>query len=212
MTIEIAIVDYGVGNLLSVKRAFDKVANENNIIITNDPKIIRRAKRIVLPGDGAFSHCSQALRSIDGMIETLNIAVLQNKRPFLGICVGMQLMADYSLENGKHSGLGWIAGCVKPITITNHNFKIPHMGWNDIKFHNNHAMLHGLNSGIHTYFVHSYAFYPKYPEQDLIATVDYETSITAIIAKDNMIGMQFHPEKSQIIGLDLINRFVNWQP
>jgi glutamine amidotransferase len=209
------IIDYGSGNLHSAQKAFERAAGgSGQIAITSDPDEVRKAERIVLPGVGAFKDCHAGLMAVPGMRETLQEQVIARGKPFLGICVGMQLMATRGLEHDITQGLGWIAGDVKPITPTDSNLKIPHMGWNTLNAKRPHALLDGIalgESGLHAYFVHSYQLEAALPE-DVIATSDYAGPITAMVGYDNMAGTQFHPEKSQTLGLALIANFLRWKP
>lgn len=209
------IIDYGSGNLHSALKAFERAAGgSGQIAITSDPEEVRKAERIVLPGVGAFKDCHAGLMAVPGMRETLQEQVIARGKPFLGICVGMQLMATRGLEHDITQGLGWIAGDVKPITPTDSNLKIPHMGWNTLNAKRPHALLDGIalgESGLHAYFVHSYQLEAALPE-DVIATSDYAGPITAMVGYDNMAGTQFHPEKSQTLGLALIANFLRWKP
>ncbi|MCH2547842.1 MAG: imidazole glycerol phosphate synthase subunit HisH [Alphaproteobacteria bacterium] len=203
----VALIDYGAGNLHSAEKAFRHVAGNQEICVTADPRLIAQADRIVLPGVGAFADCIQGLQAISGLTDALTEAVITRQRPFLGICVGMQMMMESGVEHGIHSGLGWIKGQVEAIHPVNPHYKIPHMGWNDLHIHDDHPVLHNIHAGDHAYFVHSFHALCTNP-QDVLATVDYGTPITAIIARDNMIGAQFHPEKSQKTGLKLIKNFL----
>ena len=209
------IIDYGSGNLHSALKAFERAAGgSGQIAITSDPDDVRKAERIVLPGVGAFKDCHAGLMAVPGMRETLQEQVIARGKPFLGICVGMQLMATRGLEHDITQGLGWIAGDVKPITPADSTLKIPHMGWNTLNAKRPHALLDGIalgESGLHAYFVHSYQLEAALPE-DVIATSDYAGPITAMVGYDNMAGTQFHPEKSQTLGLALIANFLRWKP
>ena len=209
------IIDYGSGNLHSALKAFERAAGgSGQIDITSDPDEVRKAERIVLPGVGAFKDCHAGLMAVHGMRETLQEQVIARGKPFLGICVGMQLMATRGLEHDITQGLGWIAGDVKPITPTDSKLKIPHMGWNTLNAKRPHALLDGIalgENGLHAYFVHSYQLDAALPE-DVIATSDYAGPITAMVGYDNMAGTQFHPEKSQTLGLALIANFLRWKP
>ncbi|MDR3462084.1 MAG: imidazole glycerol phosphate synthase subunit HisH [Beijerinckiaceae bacterium] len=214
----VAIVDYGSGNLHSALKAFERAAREagldETIVLTSAPEVIAKADRVVLPGVGAFADCRRGLEAVPGLIEALDEAVTVKGRPFLGICVGMQLMADRGLENGVTPGLGWIPGEVAAIAPSDPGLKIPHMGWNTLDVARSHPVFAGIPTGPdgwHAYFVHSYAFRAKNPA-DVLATTDYGGPITAVVAKDTMIGTQFHPEKSQALGLALIGNFLRWQP
>jgi imidazole glycerol-phosphate synthase subunit HisH len=212
------IIDYGSGNLHSAAKAFERAAHDNKIkaqiIVSNKPEDLEKAERIVLPGVGAFKDCRNGLLAIDGMRAALQDQVIVKGKPFLGICVGMQLMATRGVEHEVTPGLGWIAGDVLPITPGDSNLKIPHMGWNTIRPEGQHALLDGIplgNEGLHAYFVHSYHLKPTLPE-DLIATADYGGEVTAMAGYDNIVGTQFHPEKSQALGLALIANFLRWRP
>jgi imidazole glycerol-phosphate synthase subunit HisH len=212
------IIDYGSGNLHSAAKAFERAAKDYkikaDIIVSNDPDDVVKAERIVLPGVGAFKDCRNGLLAVAGMREALQEQVITKGKPILGICVGMQLMATRGQEHEMTQGLGWIAGDVKPIVPSDKTLKIPHMGWNTIKPHGQHALLDGIltgDDGLHAYFVHSYHLEPALPE-DVIATSDYASEITAIAGYDNIVGTQFHPEKSQALGLALIANFLRWRP
>lgn len=212
------IVDYGSGNLHSARKAFERAAREAGltepIIVSTDPETVREADRIVLPGVGAFADCRRGLAAVPGMTEALNEAVVSRGRPFLGICVGMQLMAARGLEHETTPGFGWISGDVAAIKPKDPSLKIPHMGWNTLELAHPHPLLAGIptgQKGLHAYFVHSYAF-DGVASQEVVATTDYGGSIIAIVGRDNMVGTQFHPEKSQAMGLALIGNFLRWQP
>lgn len=212
----VAIVDYGSGNLRSAAKAFERVAAEDGldaeIAVTARADIIARADRIVLPGVGAFGDCRDGLAALPGMVDALSEQVLERGRPFLGICVGMQLLAETGREHGSHSGLGWIKGEVVPITPSDPALKVPHMGWNELAFVPGcHPLLTDLPDNPHAYFVHSYRFACTAPAQAL-ARVDYGGPITAVIGRDNIVGTQFHPEKSQATGLKVISNFLKWMP
>lgn len=214
----VAIIDYGSGNLHSAAKAFERAAREQGsplaVQVTAHPEQVRSAERIVLPGVGAFADCRNGLLSIPGMIEALEESVRERGKPFLGICVGLQLMAERGLEHGLTPGLGWIEGEVRAIEPSDPRLKIPHMGWNTLDVARPHALFEGIPTGergLNAYFVHSYHFVPSDAET-LIATTDYAGPITAFIAKDNMAGSQFHPEKSQKLGLSLIANFLRWKP
>ncbi|MDZ7893924.1 MAG: imidazole glycerol phosphate synthase subunit HisH [Sphingobium sp.] len=206
MTAQIALIDYGAGNLHSVHNALVK-AGAGHAVITADPDLVSRADRIVLPGVGAFRACRDALVAIPGMVDALRDAVLVRGVPFMGICVGMQLMADAGEEFGRHDGLGWIPGTVRLIQPTDPALKVPHMGWNDV-VPAGHAPL--LVPG-EAYFLHSYHFDAADPAH-VIATTDHGGPLVAAIGRDNMLGVQFHPEKSQSYGLSLLSRFLEWRP
>jgi imidazole glycerol-phosphate synthase subunit HisH len=212
------IIDYGSGNLHSVAKAFERAAKDFKIkvdvVVSNKPEDLEKAERIVLPGVGAFKDCMNGLLAVAGLREALQEQVITKGKPILGICVGMQLMATRGLEHETTKGLGWIAGDVKPIAPSDATLKIPHMGWNTLKPYGQHALLDGIltgDNGLHAYFVHSYHMVPTLPE-DLIATADYAGEITAMVGYDNIVGTQFHPEKSQTLGLALISNFLRWRP
>jgi glutamine amidotransferase len=214
----VAIVDYGSGNLHSAAKAFERAARESGhdqrIVVTSDPAEVAAAARVVLPGVGAFADCRRGLDEIDGMVEALNESVLQRGRPFFGICVGMQLMAERGREYQVTPGLGWIAGEVDRIQPSDPNLKIPHMGWNTLNMLKPHPLLDEVPlgpDGLHGYFVHSYELIPA-QHSDLVAQADYGGPLTAIVGRDNMVGTQFHPEKSQRLGLKLIANFLRWRP
>ena len=214
----VAIVDYGSGNLHSAAKAFERAAHDcgldQPILVTRDPEVVASADRVVLPGVGAFADCRRGLDSLPGMVGALEEAVRQKGRPFFGICVGMQLLAERGREYEVTEGLGWIAGEVDRITPSDPDLKIPHMGWNTLNVDRAHPLLGGLTlgpEGLHAYFVHSYEL--KVAQRaDLVADAEYGGPITAIVARDNIIGTQFHPEKSQRLGLALIANFLNWKP
>jgi len=214
----VAIIDYGSGNLHSAAKAFERAAREQGspleVKVTAEPEVVRQAERVVLPGVGAFADCRQGLVNIPGMIEALEETVQERGKPFLGICVGLQLMAERGLEHGLTPGLGWIAGEVRAIAPSDPSLKIPHMGWNTLDLARKHALLEGIptgEAGLNAYFVHSYHLIP-FGTETLVATTDYGGPITAFVAKDNMAGSQFHPEKSQKLGLALIANFLTWKP
>jgi glutamine amidotransferase len=201
--VTVALIDYGAGNLHSVANAL-KAAGATDLAITADPNIVARAERIVLPGVGAFGACANAVRSVTDMVEALDRRVRGDGVPFLGICVGMQLMAETGEELGVHQGLGWISGTVGLLTPTSTDAKVPHMGWNDVTPSVSHPLIeHG-----EAYFLHSYAF----TGDDVLATTDHAGPLTAAIGRDNMLGVQFHPEKSQRYGIALLERFLAWRP
>jgi imidazole glycerol-phosphate synthase subunit HisH len=216
--VTVAIVDYGSGNLHSAAKAFERAAHDAGIdqpiVVTDDPRVVAAADRVVLPGVGAFADCRRGLDAVDGMVEALDEAVHQKGRPFFGICVGMQLLAERGREYEVTQGLGWIAGEVDRITPADANLKIPHMGWNTLNVTRPHKLVEGLTlgpDGRHAYFVHSYEF--KVAQRaDLVAEADYGGPVTAIVARDNLVGTQFHPEKSQKLGLALIANFLTWKP
>ena len=207
------LVDYDSGNLHSAEKAFQRMAAETaggDILVTSRPEDVARADRIVLPGDGAFPACRRALGSYGGLFEAISEGVTQGK-PFLGICVGMQMLATWGREYEDTPGFGWIGGEVARITPADPALKVPHMGWNDLVIHRPHPVLAGIATGDHAYFVHSYHFRVDDPAH-LLAHVDYAGPITAIVGTGNIIGTQFHPEKSQATGLRLIANFLHWQP
>src|ERR1700722_7551972 len=199
-----ALIDYGSGNLASAAKALARAATGTGleIVTTADPDIVRDAERIVLPGVGAFADCMRGLSAVPGMIEVLREKVLKQGAPFLGICVGMQLLATVGREFGDHAGLGWIAGEVVKITPNDPSLKIPHMGWNELNILRPHALLDGIASGANVYFVHSFQLKPAL-EDDLLATTDYGGPLTAMVGNENIAGTQFHPEKSQAAGIRL---------
>ena len=209
----VAIVDYGAGNLRSAEKALAEAAGDSaRVVVTADPEAVRRADRVVLPGVGAFADCKRGLDSLPGMVEALEETVLKAGKPFLGICVGMQLMASWGVEFGTHKGLDWIKGKVVALDPADPALRIPQMGWNDLKLNDTrHPALAGTKTGDHAYFVHSYHFIAERP-QDVLATVDYGGPVTAIIGRDNLLGVQFHPEKSQQVGLNLLASFLKWNP
>ena len=215
MAARVAIIDYGSGNLRSAEKAFARVAGEQSsgheIVVTSNPDEVRRAERVVLPGVGAFADCMNGLSAIEGMVEALEDAVIRRGTPFLGICVGMQLMATVGREHGDHKGLGWIDGEVVHLTPKDPALKIPHMGWNELCVAKPHPLLAGLGEDAHAYFVHSYHLRPRDPAQ-VLATTDYAGEFAAMVGRDNIAGTQFHPEKSQAVGLALIGRFLAWRP
>jgi glutamine amidotransferase len=201
--VTLALIDYGAGNLQSVANAL-KAAGGRDVAITADPERVRGADRIVLPGVGAFGACAAALRGVPGMVEALDERVRRDGVPFLGICVGMQLMARVGEEMGEHEGLGWIDGRVRLLTPSDPAAKVPHMGWNDVRPVSPHPLIEAGEA----YFLHSYAF----EGADVVATTDHAGPVVAAIARGNMAGVQFHPEKSQRYGLALLERFLEWRP
>lgn len=206
------LIDYDSGNLHSAQKAFERMAREvdgGEIIVTADPETVAKADRIVLPGDGAFPHCRAELLSRTGLGEAITEAVTKRAVPFMGICVGMQMLATTGHEYEPTPGFGWIAGDIRKITPADDTLKIPHMGWNDLIIDSPHPVLAGIKTGDHAYFVHSYAMTVSNPAERL-AHVDYAGDITAIVGRDNIIGMQFHPEKSQEAGLRMIGNFLEW--
>ena len=208
------LVDYESGNLHSAQKAFERMAAEvggGTVIVTARPEDVLRADRIVLPGDGAFPACRRQLAAVSGMTEALHEAVIDKGRPFLGICVGMQLLATTGHEYQPTPGLDWIAGDITRIKPDTPGMKVPHMGWNDLVIDRPHPVLEGLSTGDHAYFVHSYRFEVADPAH-LLAHVDYGGPVTAIVGRDTILGTQFHPEKSQAAGLRLIGNFLRWAP
>jgi glutamine amidotransferase len=209
------VIDYGSGNLRSAAKAFERAARESGadgrVLVTNHADSLRDASRVVLPGVGAFADCRRGLAAVPGMEEALRHVVLKEGRPFLGICVGMQLLAERGREFETVDGLGWLKGEVTALTPSDPALKIPHMGWNELRIHRPHPVFEGIATGAHAYFVHSYGFVPADPTQ-CIADVDYGGPVTAAIGRDNIVGVQFHPEKSQATGLRLIANFLRWKP
>ncbi|WP_395666481.1 imidazole glycerol phosphate synthase subunit HisH [Methylocella sp.] len=216
---KVAIVDYGSGNLHSAHKAFERAAREAGIAaevaVTADAALVRAADRVVLPGVGAFADCRRGLKSVAGLYEAMRAAVLERGRPFLGVCVGMQLLATRGLEHGDTPGLNWVEGVVDALRPSDPALRIPHMGWNTLEPEGElHPVLEGLPlgpAGLHAYFVHSYAFRPKHAE-NLVASSDYGGKFAAMVGRDNILGVQFHPEKSQELGLRLIANFLKWKP
>ncbi|MCE4222227.1 imidazole glycerol phosphate synthase subunit HisH [Methylobacterium sp. C25] len=217
--VTVAIIDYGSGNLHSAAKAFERAAREagldgTRIVVTDRPDDVAVAERVVLPGVGAYADCRRGLDSVPGMVEAMTQAVRGRGRPFLGICVGMQLMATRGLEYETTQGLDWIAGDVAPIAPSDPSLKIPHMGWNTLTVDRPSPLLDGIptgEDGLHAYFVHSYALKPV-DAADVVAHSEYGGSVTAMVARDNVAGTQFHPEKSQRLGLALIANFLRWRP
>ncbi len=214
----VAIIDYGSGNLHSAAKAFERAAREadldETILVTSDPEAVKGADRVVLPGVGAFADCRRGLDSVPGMVEALTEAVRKQAKPFFGVCVGMQLMATRGLEHRTSYGLDWIPGDVRAIHPDDPSLKVPHMGWNTLHPQRDHPLLDGIETGpngLHAYFVHSFALQPA-NMNDVVAVTAYGEPVTAIVARDNMVGAQFHPEKSQALGLKLIRNFLNWRP
>lgn len=217
----VVIIDYGSGNLRSAEKAFEQVVCDQGldyeIKVSSRPEDLKKATRIVLPGQGAFADCMNGLTSIKGMREALEDVVLKKGRPFLGICVGMQLMATRGLEHGIHAGLNWISGEVVPLQPGDENLKIPHMGWNELLIpspsaqDNRHFVLRSAKNSPHFYFVHSFMFKCEY-DHHVLGMTDYGGLVPAVVGRDNMVGVQFHPEKSQQAGLELISDFLHWTP
>ena len=207
----VALVDYDSGNLHSAQKAFALMGRQTGaeITVTSDPKVVAQADRIVLPGDGAFPACKAALEAVPGMVDALREAVERRAVPFMGICVGMQMLAEIGHEYRDTPGLGWIGGQIDAIDAL--GLKVPHMGWNDLAVLRPHPVLDGIQTGDHAYFVHSWQFQPTDPAH-LLADVDYGGPVTAIVGRDNIVGTQFHPEKSQAVGLRIIENFLNWRP
>ena len=212
------IIDYGSGNLHSAQKAFERAARESGldgaIEVSDDPEKLRAAERVVLPGVGAFADCRNGLLALPGLYDALHEAVIDRGRPFLGICVGMQLMAARGLEHGETPGLDWIGGDVVAIKPADPSLKIPHMGWNTLSLTRDHPVFAGVptgETGLHAYFVHSYHLTPAAPAH-VLATTDYGAPLTAAVARDNLVGVQFHPEKSLRLGLALIANFLRWRP
>ncbi len=213
---DVVVIDYGSGNLRSAAKALERVSRENRIgariIVSERSALLDQADRIVLPGVGAFGDCIAGLRALPGMVEALENNVRQRGKAFLGICVGMQLMADRGIEHGLHPGLGWIPGEVRPLSPSGQGFKIPHMGWNELEVtaeNRRHPVLADLPEGAHAYFVHSFGMNCETSE-DILATTDHGGRIPAIVGRENMVGTQFHPEKSQETGLRFLTNFLNW--
>ncbi|MDQ2095287.1 imidazole glycerol phosphate synthase subunit HisH [Rhodalgimonas zhirmunskyi] len=209
-----AIVDYESGNLHSAEKAFQRMARETGagtVQVTSDPDVIRNADRIVLPGDGAFPACRAALFDHRGVFEAIEDSVIKQGRPFMGICIGMQMLATRGLEYSETPGFDWIGGTVEKIAPSDPALKVPHMGWNDLVLDQAHPLFDGIETGQHAYFVHSYHFRVSDPAH-LLAHVDYAGDVTAIVGRDNIVGTQFHPEKSQATGLRMIANFLNWAP
>tara|TARA_B100001027_G_scaffold124073_1_gene85718 strand:- start:2607 stop:3233 length:627 start_codon:yes stop_codon:yes gene_type:complete len=206
---KVTIVDYNSGNISSVINSFDEVAkNKVNIEVTSDLNKIKSSDKIVLPGQGSFKSCVEALNSISGLIDALNEFVITNKKPLLGICVGLQMFADIGYEETKTKGLGWISGKVSKIDNQNGKFKLPHIGWNQIKIVKNSKIFKDIENNSHMYFVHSYEFVPN-DKNVISATTDYSSNIVCSVEKENIFGTQFHPEKSDRIGLKIINNFIS---
>ncbi len=214
----VAIIDYGSGNLHSAAKAFERAARTfdppERILVTRDPDQVWRSDRVVLPGVGAFADCKRGLDAVDGMVQALNETIKVKARPFFGICVGMQLMAEHGREYETVDGLGWIRGVVEKITPRDEQLKVPHMGWNTLDVQRDHPVLEKLplgEKGRHAYFVHSFHLNAA-EAADVVARADYGGPVTAVVARDTMFGTQFHPEKSQRLGLALISNFLKWKP
>lgn len=211
----VAIIDYGSGNLRSAAKAFERVIVEEGlsarVALTDDPAVVRGAGRVVLPGVGAFADCRRGLGAVEGMVEALERRVIAEGAPFLGICVGMQLMAGRGLEFGVVAGLGWIPGDVVALERSDPSLRIPHMGWNALRPSSAHPVLEGVADGEHVYFVHSYHLVPTDPAH-VLATAEHGAPFAAMVGRDNLVGTQFHPEKSQAVGLRLIANFLRWAP
>ena len=208
------IIDYESGNLHSAEKAFQRMAQETgtgSVTVTSDPDAVRRADRVVLPGDGAFPACRKQLFDHSGLFEAIEDAVITGGRPFMGICIGMQMLATEGREYEPTPGFGWIGGPVERITPADVALKVPHMGWNDLVIDQSHPVLAGVETGHHAYFVHSYQFRVTDPAH-LVAHTDYGGAITAVVGRDNIVGTQFHPEKSQQTGLRIIANFLAWSP
>ncbi len=207
----IAIIDYGSGNLRSVARAFEHVTGDASVVdVTSDPSALAKASHIVLPGVGAYGDCMRGLTALGGMLDAMREQVIMGRKPFLGICVGMQMLFERGHEHGVHTGLGWLSGEVVPLTTDDVSLKIPHMGWNDLQISGKHPLLAGIATGDHAYFVHSYHASCT-NAQNLLATVGYGQSVAAVVGQDNIMGTQFHPEKSQDTGLQLLKNFTGFQ-
>ncbi|RVU14045.1 imidazole glycerol phosphate synthase subunit HisH [Methylobacterium oryzihabitans] len=219
MSATVAIIDYGSGNLHSAAKAFERAAREAGlddarIALTSEPEVVAAADRVVLPGVGAYADCRRGLDAVPGMVEAMTEAAHGRGRPFLGICVGMQLLASRGLEHGVTPGLGWIPGDVAPIAPSDPGLKVPHMGWNTLRARRETPLLDGIptgEGGLHAYFVHSYALVPEEPG-DVVAVSDYGGPVTAMVTRGTVAGTQFHPEKSQRLGLALIANFLRWRP
>jgi glutamine amidotransferase len=208
------IVDYESGNLHSAEKAFQRMAAEvgaGPVTVTSDPDMVRKASRVILPGDGAFPACQKELYDHRGLFEAIEEVVIQRGQPFFGICIGMQMLATHGMEYSETPGFDWIGGTVERITPADASLKVPHMGWNDLVIDHAHPVFDGLSTGDHAYFVHSYHFRVDDPAH-LLAHVDYAGPITAVVGRDNIVGTQFHPEKSQSTGLRLIANFLTWTP
>jgi glutamine amidotransferase len=212
---QVVVIDYGSGNLRSAAKALERAAGgvaDVAVTVTGEADCVKKADYIVLPGVGAFGDCLAGLNRLDGMRQALEDAVIAGGRPFLGICVGMQLMAARSVEHGEHAGFGWIEGAVVPLEPADATLKIPHMGWNELTLRrSDHPVLAGIGNGAHAYFVHSFAFRCT-QAASVLAEVDYGGPVAAVVGRDNLVGTQFHPEKSQAVGLTLLRNFLGWRP
>lgn len=212
---KILVIDYGSGNLRSAAKSLEaaaKLTDKNvSVLVSDKASDLSDADKIVLPGQGAYGDCMRGLHGVDGLLEALNSAVLDRGVPFLGICVGMQLMAARGIEHGDHKGLGWFPGLVSGLDPVIKTLKIPHMGWNNLTIVRNHPVFEGLPRDAHVYFVHSFAYQPDQADE-VIANVDYGGPVTAAIGNRNLLGVQFHPDKSQSIGLKILANFINWHP
>jgi glutamine amidotransferase len=210
----VAVIDVGSGNLRSAAKALERAAAEaglaTHVVVTSDPDLVAKADRLVLPGVGAFAACMDGLLGVEGLKDAIATAAIGEGRPFLGICVGMQLMAQWGVEFGRHRGLGWLAGEIAPLAPADPGLKIPHMGWNTLTQTRPHALLEGL-ANPSVYFVHSYALTAADPAE-IIATCDYGGAFPAMVGRDNLAGTQFHPEKSQAAGLAMLGNFLKWRP
>ncbi len=212
---QIALIDYGSGNVRSVSRALaaaaDSLGGTTLITLTDDPDVIRKADRVVLPGVGHFADCASGLRGRAGVVEAMTDAVRKRGAPFLGVCVGMQLLADVGREDGDTEGLAWVPGSVEPLAPDDPQLPIPHMGWNELSIDHEHAVFSGLGASPHVYFTHSYVFSTE-SAADVAASFSYGGTFAAAVAKDNVVGTQFHPEKSQAVGIRLLANFLSWSP
>ena len=210
MKLSIAIIDYGLGNIQSAKKSIEKVILDNNVkgdvYFASDFKLLEKSTHIILPGQGAFESCVKGLKNLEGMLDELNKQIIYKKKPILGICVGMQLLANRSFENGINEGLGWIEGSIEK--VPNGKLSLPHMGWNDLTKQSSHKVLDNINNDDHFYFVHSY-YFKTINNENIIATANYGINFPAIVAKENILGVQFHPEKSSSSGLKMLTNFIN---
>ena len=208
----IVVIDYGSGNLKSVAKALEAAANNINlnekVIVSSNPKVIQESKKIILPGQGSFKSCVDALNKTNGLVDALNEFVINDKKPLLGICVGLQMFADIGYEETKTKGLGWISGKVSKIDNQNGKYKLPHIGWNEINIVKDSKIFKDIKNNSHMYFVHSYEFIPE-DKSVISATTDYSSNIVCSVEKENIFGTQFHPEKSDKIGLKIIDNFIN---